>query len=172
MVTLAEIQWTNRAPTKNNSFCSWLQKTTPVSQFLLEKLEQHPQYKLINSGYYIEPSGYYREAIIYNCDTPLIYAQTLFPKQLVDEIPKLTQLGDSSLGVFLLEHGQFHKESMDFGYLKKVEQLPAQIQGKNELQKCDSLLCRRSVLTIAGHKAKLIEVFLPGFEELFHEKGQ
>ncbi len=169
LIKLEEIQWTSNIPQHTSkSFCSWLHKTTPVSEFLLERLEQKPNYRLINSGYFQKKKGFFREAIIYNGDISLIYAQTHFPQKLVDEIPQLTQLGDSSLGIFLLEHGQFHKDSMEFGYLKRIELLPAEIQVNPNIKACDSLLCRRSILAIADYKAELLEIFLPSFEELFY----
>ena len=166
MLKHEEIQWTRNTDNHNNeAFCSWLHEITPVSQFLQDELDQIPKYKLINSGFLENQDSFIREAIIYDGSTPLIYAQTLFPQGLVDEIPKLTQLGDSSLGFFLLEHGQFHKDQMDFGYLERFEQLPAEI--RENLTEDKPLLCRRSALKIKEYEAELFEVFLPRFEDLF-----
>ncbi len=144
----------------------WLRKTTPVSIFLQDKLKHPPRFKLISSGYSKNQDSFYRETIIYNNTTPLIYAQTHFPHELAKTTPKLVQLGESSLGIFLLKNKQFHKDKMDFGYLKQIDLLPEEITNNPEIKKCDLLLCRRSILSIAEHKAVLVEVFLPGFKKI------
>ena len=168
MLKHEEIQWTRNTDNHNNeAFCSWLHEITPVSQFLQDELDQIPKYKLINSGFLENQDSFIREAIIYDGSTPLIYAQTLFPQGLVDEIPKLTQLGDSSLGFFLLEHGQFQKNKMEFGHLKSVEQLPYEVKFALSNKTPEQLLCRSSILAIKEYEAELLEVFLPGFENLF-----
>ena len=150
---------------KSQNFKKWLCNTNSVSLFLHDNVGKEIYFKEISSSN--NSNGFLREAIVYNSNQPLIFAQTLFPKELADKITGLTELGNNSLGEFLLQNNQFFKKAMSFGYLKQFQQLPAEIQKDKNINKRNYLICRRSTLAICDHKAELLEVFLPEFEKLF-----
>ena len=161
------IEWKNheRLSCKRQNFKKWLCNTNSVSLFLHDKVGKEIYFKEISSSN--NSHGFLREAIVYRSNKPLIYAQTQFPIELTNKLTGLAELGDNSLGEFLIQNDQFFKKDMSFGYLKQFQQLPAEIQKNQEINKCDLLICRHSILAICGYKAELVEVFLPEFEKLF-----
>ena len=160
-------EWKNyeQLSCKSLDFKKWLCKSDSVSIFLQNVIGKEVYFKEMSSSN--NNHGFLREAIVYNGNKPLIYAQTQFPTDLANKIAGLAELGDNSLGEFLLQNNQFFKKAMSFGYLKQFQQLPAEIQKDKNINKRNYLICRRSTLAICDHKAELLEVFLPEFEKLF-----
>ncbi len=159
----------------------WLCQTHSVSKVLYNslgtdfKIKLHHNYfcrsvqekKILLPGE--NQNAFIREVLIYNKNMPIIYAQARFPSKIIKQLPEITNLGQSSLGIFLLQQGCFRKEKMEFSYLKRKGGKNKAITELAQLHHDNSYLCRKSTFRINNNKAEVIEVFLPEFNRLFDQ---
>ncbi len=159
----------------------WLCQTHSVSEVLHDLLGTNFKIKLHHNYFcrsdqeqkMLFPDGdqnfFIREVLIYKKDTPIIYAQARFPSKIIKQLPEITELGESSLGIFLLQQGCFYKEKMEFAYLNRKGRENKAITEFAQLNYDESYLCRKSTFRINNNKAEVIEVFLPEFIKIFNQ---
>lgn len=157
----------------------WLHKTCSVSTFLRGlsgadfriELRQNRfcNHNLADKLFFAgdDKNVFVREVVIYRKETPIIYAQARFPSKAIRHLPEIINLGDSPLGIFLQQQGFFYKESMNFTYLKRKTPEFNTISKLARFNESKSLICRKSIFRINNSKAEMVEVFLPGFIEIF-----
>ncbi len=159
----------------------WLCKTHSVSEVLHDSLGADFKIKLHNSYFCRDtqekktlPPGeiqniFIREVLIYKESKPIIYAQAKFPSKIMKQLPEIVNLGESSLGIFLLQHGCFCKEKMEFAYLNRKKHENKVVTNVAQLNEDKQYLCRKSIFRINNNKAEVIEVFLPNFMNIFDQ---
>lgn len=159
----------------------WLRQTHSVSEVLHDLLGSNFKIKLHHNYFcrsdqeqkMLFPDGdqnfFIREVLIYKKDTPIIYAQARFPSKIIKQLPEITELGESSLGIFLLQQGCFYKEKMEFAYLNRKGRENKAITEFAQLNYDEPYLCRKSTFRINNNNAEVIEVFLPEFIKIFNQ---
>jgi chorismate--pyruvate lyase len=110
----------------------------------------------------IDESALFREVLLKQGNTPLVYAQTIMPTSSVTGTESmLSELGNQSLGQVLFQSPQAIRSNIEFAIVEPNSQLGQYIE-QQLLQPINSTcFIRRSVFHLNGKPLLVCECFLP-----------
>lgn len=107
-------------------------------------------------------SGMYREVLLKQGDTPLIYAQTIIPDSTISGTESmLAELGNQSLGQVLFQSPQAIRSNIEFTEVEKKSHLGEFIEQQLAQPITSPCYIRRSVFHLNQKPLLVNECFLP-----------